>query len=139
MNITELESQEVFLTHVTDQRLPAESLSSIWSTLLLLKRLSSHPERLSFIPSALTITSCGVFNPNKQDFLRDLVISSHETSTSAACSSLLAGHSSENDDFGDIGIFVPMVNGDKSTGVLEVLGLGDWLREGAKVSGSNPS
>lgn len=53
-----------------------------------------------------------------------------------ACSSALAGHTSESDDFVDVGIAIGKTPEVNSKTVLEILGLGEVL-EGIEVSESN--
>lgn len=68
-----------------------------------------------------------------QDYLKELTISANASAASLACGSILAGHASEADEFGDIALWLG--NGEYSQGherdVLTRLDTGHLLQQGA--------
>jgi len=147
-SLSELKSEQEFsqitLTSSSKSVDPA-SLSAIWSTLSLLLR-NGAPTRLRFLPSHLSLVvsssqEIGPISSPEANFLEDLTRTAHVTGASLACSSVLAGLTSESDEFGDVGILLPSasVRGniseeDKEKQILTLLGLQDWLESGGRVS-----
>jgi len=138
--LSELKSEEEFLQETRAQgvnALDTDSLTSVWSTLSLLAQSSRHPEQLSFVfPSVCIATSASANSvPKSQgEFTRELTYLAHTTSAAAACSSLLVGRSSESDEYGDVGLLLPLIEGDNREGrVIELLGLESWQEEEVKI------
>jgi len=57
------------------------------------------------------------------------------------CGSVLAGRTSESDEYGDVGLWIGDLKHRTGADVLKRLGLGSWLKQGAKIvpSPASPS
>lgn len=141
-NLSELKTEPEFLT--ITHRATAESstypaLSAVWSTLSLLSQSSCIPDQVAFLPPYLSLVLSSSTNNLKSisyeegKFVKDLTHAAHVTSTLLSCSSVLAGFSSDSDQFGDVGILLPILKGDRETEIINLLGLAHWLRSGGKV------
>lgn len=129
-------------------------MDAAWNTLIALKNAIPSPylENIEVIPAILTLvsrrsestkaSSNQTPGTRTREYLAELVRAAHIAANSHACSSVLAGHNSESDDYGDIGICLPSTfvcaENDSNTTVkslLSELGLGSLLdTEGAQVS-----
>ncbi|CAG7846232.1 SubName: Full=Uncharacterized protein {ECO:0000313/EMBL:CCA68836.1} [Serendipita indica DSM 11827] len=77
-----------------------------------------------------------------QSYLDELTRAAFEVSTSLLCSSVLAGQSSESDEYGDVGVWVGSLTQKDPENVLQNLGLADWVnyKKGKIVTaGASPS
>ena len=116
------------------------ALSAVWSIFSLLNQSSCTPDRIAFLPHYLSLVlSSSAHNLNsipseEGRFIKDLTRAAHVTSASLSCSSVLAGLSSDSDQFGDVGILLPVLEGDRETEIVNLLGLQHWLQNGGKVS-----
>jgi len=156
INISEFKSEQDFSQIIAGSTshkpaLDAASLTAIWSTLSLLRPLGAtqiaSATQLSFLPSHLTLVvnvSPGkdAMAPHEaQDFLFDLTRAAHVTGSSLACSSVLAGLSSESDEYGDVSLWLGDVtlDEDKEEHVIKLLGLDHWLQNGGRIVRSKSS
>lgn len=144
ITLSELKSELVFLRLTDKTPLPSAALSTVWSTLSLLCQSSRNLEQIAFLPPYLSLVPSSsilhILNStpfSEGDFIEKLTRAAHFTSASLACSSVLAGLSSESDQFGDVGILLPVLEDDKETEILHHLGLAHWLDDGGKVSWSH--
>ncbi|KIJ45546.1 hypothetical protein M422DRAFT_29671 [Sphaerobolus stellatus SS14] len=139
MNIGNLGTKEQFVQEVQSDGATAlnpNSLASIWSTLSLIRQVSVSANQIFFVPAALSVVTSanGMVPEAETKFLEELITVAHATSEAAACSSVLAGRSSESDAFGDVGVLLPLIEGeDRIAKVLELLGLHYWLEGGGKM------
>jgi len=141
MKLSEPKSKEEFLKESQSQTvnsLSADSLTSLWSTVTLLAQSSSNTEQLSFVFPSLCVApsiSASSISKDQGGFIGELVRAAHATSNATASSSLLAGRSSESDEYGDVGLLLPFVEGnDRERKVLEILGLQGCIEDGGEVS-----
>ncbi|KAF8529418.1 hypothetical protein JB92DRAFT_660461 [Gautieria morchelliformis] len=141
-SLSKLKSEPEFLriTHeATTKPLPSPALTAIWSTLSFLSASSHTPDQIGFFPPYLTLVlsssahNLTSFPPSEGTFVENLTRAAHVTSTSLSCSSVLAGLSSESDEFGDVGILLPHLGADKEREIVNLLGLDHWLLDGGKI------
>lgn len=144
-NLSQLKSESEFLriTHTavsTSDSSTSLALSAVWSTLALLGQSSHAVEDIAFLPTYLCLVlssyQLGTLSPEETGLVADLTRAAHATSASLACSSVLAGLSSESDEFADVAIMLPVSGGegDRETEIVRLLGLAHWLDSGGKVS-----
>lgn len=108
---------------------PPAMIHSVWTTLQL---LSKNSPALSFAP-----TNFSLLNPNLSEdqlstprvlsYLEELSRASFEVASSLLCSSVLAGRSSESDDYGDVGVWIGDLAKAEPGEVLQSLGLDKWV------------
>jgi hypothetical protein len=116
---------------------PPDLIRGVWSTLQL---LAPAAPLLSYAPAHFTLLSPEVArkeisSDRVQSFLEELTRASFEVTTSLLCSSVLAGRSSESDDYGDVGIWVGPLEHKQPMDILRRLGLAEWVtNKGGKVS-----
>lgn len=134
-------TESELLTITTTECSVSPALSAVWSTVSLLGQSSCAPDRIAFHPPylSLALSPSSVHDLNsitseEGKFVKDLTQAAHATSTLLSCSSVLAGLSSESDQYGDVGILLPVLEGDRETEIINLLGLAHWLRNGGKVS-----
>lgn len=119
---------------------PTAMLQSCWSTLHLLQSCSP----LSYSPTSFSVISS---NASKEEgaafhvlsYLDELSRASFEVATSLLCSSVLAGRSSESDEYGDIGVWIGSLAQKDPEEALKNLGIYDWVisKKGKVSFGSN--
>ncbi|KAF7362050.1 hypothetical protein MVEN_00550400 [Mycena venus] len=97
------------------------------------QRLQSKSQIATFLPQRLLLIGQGVAEPSDQVAadLESLAASAQSAATSLLCSSILAGHTSESDDFGDAAIWLGQgaFGKGQEQAVLKSLGL-----EGGQIS-----
>ncbi len=101
-------SDDLKLSHkiIESSGLPSTSISSIYAT----RSALYHEIRTSHtaIPPDLIVLPPSLSPPPKDaaDFLMELTACANAAATSAACGSIIAGHNSETDEFGDIAFWL---------------------------------
>ncbi|KIM19373.1 hypothetical protein M408DRAFT_233869 [Serendipita vermifera MAFF 305830] len=115
---------------------PPDMIRSVWATLELLApaapSLSYAPAHFALVSPGLSVDQQAAFRV--QSFLEELTRASFEVATSLMCSSVLAGQSSESDEYGDVGIWVGTLSQKDPWEVLSNLGLKEWIQsKGGKV------
>ncbi|CAG8624216.1 16747_t:CDS:2 [Acaulospora colombiana] len=94
---------------------------------------------LLYAPSHFTLVSKNVAEQQDssfrvQSYLEEVTRASYEVATSLLCSSILAGRTSESDEYGDVGIWVGKLPDRDPQEVLRNLGLADWIEsKGGKI------
>jgi hypothetical protein len=115
---------------------PPALIRQVWATLELLRPASPL---LSYSPAHFTLLSSDtarkeISSDRVQSFLEELTRASFEVATSLLCSSVLAGRTSESDDYGDVGIWIGPLAHKEPKDVLRRLGLDEWVaNKGGKV------
>lgn len=117
-------------------------IRSVWATLELLApaapSLSYAPAHFALVSPGLSVDQQAAFRV--QSFLEELTRASFEVATSLMCSSVLAGQSSESDEYGDVGIWVGTLSQKDPWEVLSNLGLKEWIQsKGGKIVNVAPS
>ncbi|KAJ7188469.1 hypothetical protein C8R46DRAFT_21293 [Mycena filopes] len=106
---------------------------AVAATAQRIQRASSHSAQTTFNSDRLLLVANGVAEPNNQIAaeLESLSVAAESAATSLLCSSILAGHSSESDEFGDAAIWLGQGAFGKGheQAVLKSLGL-----EGGRIS-----
>ena len=120
----------------TSTHAPPPMIKSVWATLELLApaapTLSYAPAHFALVSPNQSVDQQATFRV--QSFLEELTRASYEVATSLMCSSVLAGQSSESDDYGDVGIWVGPLQTKDPWEVLSNLGLKEWIQsKGGKV------
>lgn len=115
---------------------PPPMIKAVWATLQLLGQatpsLNYAPAHFALISSKTDSTHPTIFRV--QSYLDELTRAAFEVSTSLLCSSVLAGRSSESDEYGDVGVWVGALAQKDPENVLKNLGLADWVKsKNAKV------
>lgn len=116
---------------------PPALIKAIRSTLELLAPVGPD---LSYASSHFTLISPNAASKKDaafrvQSYLDELTRAAYEVSSSLFCSSILAGRSSESDEYGDVGIWVGTMQNREPLDVLRNLGLDQWISDkGGKVS-----
>jgi hypothetical protein len=112
-------------------------IKSVWATLEL---LAPAAPSLFYAPAHFALVSSSNQSIDQQaafgvqSFLEELTRASFEVATSLLCSSVLAGQSSESDEYGDVGIWVGTLSQRDPWAVLSNLGLKEWIQsKGGKV------
>jgi len=112
------------------------SIQAIGSTISFLRGSGSNAatSSTSFIPSHILLTPPSSPGPSQkvQNTIRSIVIAANQTALANACSSVLAGATSESDDYGDVGFWLGAGEFGKGNekGVIEKLGFGELLARG---------
>jgi hypothetical protein len=112
-------------------------IKSVWATLELLApaapSLLYAPAHFALISSLnQSVDQQAAFGV--QSFLEELTRASFEVATSLQCSSVLAGQSSESDEYGDVGMWVGALQKEDPWEVLSNLGMKEWIQsKGGKV------
>jgi hypothetical protein len=107
---------------------------------MTLQLLAPATPALLYAPSHFTLLSqTAAENQDSsfrvQSYLEEVTRASYEVATSLLCSSILAGRTSESDEYGDVGIWVGKLPNREPQEVLRNLGLADWIEsKGGKVS-----
>lgn len=115
---------------------PPALIKSVWSTLEL---LAPAAPSLSYAPAHFTLLSPNaaskeISSYRVQSFLEELTRASFEVAASLLTSSVLAGRTSESDEYGDVGIWVGNLESKEPKAVLRNLGLDEWVtNKGGKV------
>ena len=116
---------------------PPDMIKSVWATLEL---LAPAAPSLFYAPAHFALVSSLNQSVDQQaafgvqSFLEELTRASFEVATSLLCSSVLAGQSSESDEYGDVGIWVGTLPQRDPWEVLSNLGLKEWIQsKGGKV------
>jgi hypothetical protein len=116
---------------------PPDMIKSVWATLEL---LAPAAPSLFYAPAHFALVSSSNQSIDQQaafgvqSFLEELTRASFEVATSLLCSSVLAGQSSESDEYGDVGIWVGTLSQRDPWAVLSNLGLKEWIQsKGGKV------
>ncbi|KAJ7039252.1 hypothetical protein C8F04DRAFT_1034023 [Mycena alexandri] len=105
---------------------------AVAATVQRIQKASSHSPQTKFNSNRLLLVGSGVAEPSNEVAaeLESLSVAAESAATSVLCSSILAGHTSESDDFGDAAIWLGQGAFGKGheQAVLKSLGL-----EGGKV------
>lgn len=114
---------------------PPALIHGVWSTLSL---LASRSTSLLYAPTHFTLAASLGGNraelaSHTLSFLEELTRASYEVASTLLCSSVLAGRTSESDEYGDVGLWIGDLKHRTAADVLKRLGLDSWLRQGAKV------
>jgi hypothetical protein len=108
---------------------PPALIKGLWATLEL---LAPAAPGLSYAPAHFTLlspdaSSKQISSNRVQSFLEELTRASFEVATSLLCSSVLAGRTSESDDYSDVGIWIGPLAHTEPIDVLRQLGLDQWV------------
>lgn len=110
----------------------ASAVASTALTLAKIQRISG-PSQLSFVPSRLLLlprdNNQGLHTPDSLhvDYLYKLASSAQAAAEVVACSSILAGQSSEGDDMGDMAFWLGAGNFHENPNrIFDRLGLPSW-------------
>jgi hypothetical protein len=105
---------------------------AVAATVQRLQSTSQAAATTTFLPQRLLLVGQGVTAPSDQlaADLESLATSAQRAATSVLCSSILAGHTSESDDFGDTAVWLGQgaFGKGQEQAVLKTLGL-----EGGRV------
>jgi hypothetical protein len=131
-----LKSKSEFITQTSaTTHAPPALIHGVWNTLSL---LASRSTSLSYSPTHCTLVAS--LGGNKAElashtlsFLEELTRASYEVASTLLCGSVLAGRTSESDEYGDVGVWIGDLKHGTALDVLKRLGLDSWLRQGAKV------
>jgi hypothetical protein len=132
-----LRSKSEFITQTSaTTHAPPGLVHGVWNTLSVLAPQSTN---LSYAPTHFTLVAS--LDGNKAElashtlsFLEELTRASYEVASTLLCSSVLAGRTSESDEYGDVGLWIGDLKHGTAADVLRRLGLNSWLHQGAKVS-----
>lgn len=122
------------------QMLSQPTAAAVTATIATLYRNKStllDQDALTIVPR---LASTPVPNHDAQEYLQRLTKLTNEAANSVACGSILAGPSSETDEFGDVAIWLgdnALQPGEEKE-VLRILGLQDLLQSTAQVLYSLP-
>ena len=131
-----LDSKSEFITQTSaTTHAPPALIHGVWNTLSL---LASRSTSLSYAPTHYTLVAS--LDGNKAElashtlsFLEETTRASFEVASTLLCSSVLAGRTSESDEYGDVGLWIGDLKHRTGADVLKRLGLDSWLKQGAKV------
>ncbi|KAH7104101.1 hypothetical protein BKA62DRAFT_693526 [Auriculariales sp. MPI-PUGE-AT-0066] len=136
-----LPSAHIIASALQSQNHPAELADPTYKTLSVL----SPDSGLCFNPAHLYLVPAHTEAPvpsTAQAELQSLTIDAQQAAAVSSCSSILAGTSSESDEYGDIAVWLGGTD-DATSGVFEgdnrenavitALGLAGWLEKGAKM------
>lgn len=131
-----LDSKSEFITQTSaTTHAPPALIHGVWNTLSL---LASRSTSLSYAPTHYTLVAS--LDGNKAElashtlsFLEETTRASFEVASTLLCSSVLAGRTSESDEYGDVGLWIGDLKHRTGVDVLKRLGLDSWLKQGAKV------
>lgn len=121
MSSSEIEAQAIQIANATLYA-PSQAIGATVRGLT-----HDQPSPPVFLPDRLLLIPPGrVDLPNEvQEYMYELVQHAHKAASALSCSSILAGHTSEGDDFSDVGIWLG--EGDFGKGheldILERIGL----------------
>jgi len=137
-----LRSKSEFITQTSaTTHAPPGLVHGVWNTLSVLAPQSTN---LSYAPTHFTLVAS--LDGNKAElashtlsFLEELTRASYEVASTLLCSSVLAGRTSESDEYGDVGLWIGDLKHGTAADVLRRLGLNSWLHQGAKIVSSPAS
>jgi len=140
LNALNSKSEFIVQTSATTHAPPA-LIHGVWNTLSV---LTSRSTSLSYAPTHCTLVASGDGNKaelasHTLSFLEETTRASFEVASTLLCGSVLAGKTSESDEYGDVGLWIGDLKHGTATDVLKRLGLDSWLKQGAKVGPGSPS
>ncbi|KAI0915651.1 hypothetical protein AcV5_003515 [Taiwanofungus camphoratus] len=138
--IQTLSGETLFQAIPSAEQLQFIVASSIGSTLSTLYRLDSaelpsNSDALERGVIALLPPDAPANNRPQEEFLSALTLGANDAASSTACGSILAGQTSESDEYGDIAFWLGEGNFNKGNekAVIKALGLQFWLSQETKV------
>jgi hypothetical protein len=118
---------------------PPPMIQSVWATLQSLvpakPSLSYAPSNFALVSSKANVQDSSSFHV--MSYLEEMTRASYEVASSLLVSSVLAGSSSESDEYGDVGVWIGSLPKKEPEEVLRALGLDEWVKsKNGKVSSS---
>jgi hypothetical protein len=110
---------------MSTQSFNAPSLSGMQATL---SKLQIPPASFAFSnqPWIIAPKDASAPGPGIEEQLKDMLLAAHSVSESMMIGSVLAGPSSETDEFADVALWIPGSASDEPKDVLHTLGMSSW-------------